>query len=193
MRILLPFIISVDEVLRTRQLLAEAATGLGIDVDSVPVGIMVETPAAVESLDLLAPHIEFISLGTNDLTQYSLAVDRGNARLAHLGDPMHPAMVRLYARVFDVATEAGLDVSVCGNLATDSTGLALLVGLGYRDFSVSPAVIPEIRELAAALSSTILAELVDGLERPERLTTVRDRLHRYLEETVPDEATRLGR
>lgn len=187
LRILLPFITSVDEVTRTREVLDDVASGLGMDPSVVPLGIMVETPAAVETLDLIAPHIDFISLGTNDLAQYALAVDRGNARLADLADPLHPALTRMYARVRSAAAEAGLDITVCGDLATDPVGLALLVGLGYRDFSVAPVAIPEIRELLGTLSAGELSRLCEGLDDRERVGTIRARLEDYLSRAVPFE------
>lgn len=192
LRILIPFVTTVDEVLQTREILEDVATGVGVDPRSVPLGIMIETPAAVETLDLLAEHIDFVSLGTNDLSQYALAVDRGNARLAHLSDPLHPAMLRMYATVHRKATAAGLDISVCGDLASDSLGLAILVGLGYRDFSVAPVVIPENRELLGTLSAGELTDLCSGLEDRERVATVRDRVSAYLERTVPFEIGRLS-
>lgn len=193
MRILLPFVISLEEVLATRELLAEVAADLGRGREDVPLGIMIETPAAVETLDLLSPHVDFASLGTNDLAQYSLAVDRGNARLAHLADPLHPALVRMYHRIRKTASGTGLELGVCGDLASDPIGLALLVGLGYRDFSLAPTSIPEIRELLGTLSAAELAELCDDLDDPERVSTLKRRLAEYLRDTVPFETSRLGR
>lgn len=90
-----------------------------------------------------------------------------------------------------VASEVGLDVSVCGDLAADPLGLALLIGLGYRDFSLAPPSIPEVRELIGMLSASDLSELCDGLDDGEEVAGLRARLKRYLSETVPDEATTL--
>ena len=193
MRILLPFVTSLDEVLRTREILAEVAADVGCGDEDVPLGIMVETPAVVETLDLLAPHIDFVSLGTNDLSQYTLAVDRGNARLAHLADPLHPALVRMYHRIHRAASAGGLDIGVCGDLASNPIGLSVLVGLGYRDFSLAPTSIPEIRELLGTLSATDLAELCEDLEDPERVSTLKPRLGEYLRDTVPFETSRFSR
>jgi len=192
LRILIPFVTTVEEVVRTREILDDVATGVGVDPASVKLGIMVETPAVVETLDLVAPHLDFVSLGTNDLSQYTLAVDRGNARLAHLSDPLHPAMIRLYAAVHARATEADLDIGVCGDLATDPEGLAILVGLGYRDFSVAPMAIPEIRELLGTLSASDLSALCADTDDPERVTSLRARVAAYLDRTVPFETIRLS-
>jgi len=189
LRLLIPFVTSVREVVETREILDEVGRSLSVDAADVSLGVMVETPAATETLDLLAEHIDFIGLGTNDLTQYALAVDRGNARLAHLADPLHPALLRMYRRVQGTAALAGLDTSVCGDLATDPVGLALLVGLGYRDFSVAPLAIPEVRDLLGALSATDLAEICAGIEKPARASTLATRLEAYVEATVPLSAT----
>lgn len=190
MRILVPFVVSEEEILRTREIIQEVQEDLGRE-SAIPLGAMVETPALADTLDLVGRHLDFISLGTNDLTQYALAVDRGNARLQHLSDPLHPAMARSYARIMRVASEVGLDVSVCGDLAADPLGLALLIGLGYRDFSLAPPSIPEVRELIGMLSASDLSELCDGLDDGEEVAGLRARLKRYLSETVPDEATTL--
>lgn len=191
MRILLPFVTSLDEILRTREILADVAVELGHDDVDIPLGIMVETPAAVETLDLLSPYLEFVSLGTNDLAQYTLAVDRGNARLAHLADPLHPALVRMYHRIRRAAAAGGLDLGVCGDLPSQPIGLALLVGLGYRDFSLAPTSIPEVRELLGTLSAAELAELCEDLDDPDRVSTLKRRLGEYLKDTVPFETSRL--
>lgn len=179
LRIMLPFVINLDEILRTRDLLGELAIAVGIH--EVPqLGIMVETPAALETLDLLAPHIEFVSLGTNDLTQYSLAVDRGNAHLAALYDAMHPALVRGYARLARTAAEFGLDLGVCGELASIPLGACLLVGLGYRKLSVSLSALPEISELLRHVSAQDLADVCVGLGDVTEGRQVRARLEEYL-------------
>ncbi len=117
MQILIPFVVSLDEILQTREILEEVIEDLypGGEAPDVPLGVMIETPAVVELLDVLAPHIQFASLGTNDLTQYVLAADRGNMHVSGLSDPLHPALYRQYARVRRVAAAHGLPVSVCGD------------------------------------------------------------------------------
>ncbi|MDH3733144.1 MAG: phosphoenolpyruvate--protein phosphotransferase [Gemmatimonadota bacterium] len=185
LRILIPFVTSLDEVLATRKIVNDVAEGVGVDPASVPLGIMVETPAVVETLDLIAEHIDFVSLGTNDLSQYTLAVDRGNARLAHLSDALHPAMLRLYARVFEQASSSGLEIAVCGDLATDPTGLAVLLGIGYRDFSIAPVSFPEIREFVGTVSAGELAGLCANLGEADRVSRVKDDVIAYLDATIP--------
>lgn len=191
LRLLLPFVTSVEEIRRTRQLLREVtddvnAGASGDEVsDDVPLGVMVETPAAVELLDLLASHVDFLSLGTNDLTQYVLAVDRGNPRLTNRYEPLHPALFRLYRRVRATATEHDLDLSVCGDLATDPVGFAALLGLGYRQFSVSPRGFPVLKEWIRSVDTRELAEICDSLEGVESAGEIRAPLEVYLEAALP--------
>ena len=163
LRLLLPFIISIEEIEQTRALLDRVYAELGDEAPDkrLPLGVMVETPAAVELLDRMAAHVDFASLGTNDLTQYVLAADRGNAKLAGLFDPLHPALVAKYRRVADVCGAAGLDLSVCGELAGEPVGMAVLLGLGYRRFSMSLSTLAEQREVVRNVSASELADLVD--------------------------------
>lgn len=186
LRILVPFVTSVEEIRRTREILNDVIDGLpGWDeARRLQLGVMVETPAIVETIDLISHLIDFVSLGTNDLTQYALAVDRGNARLAHLADPFHPAMIRFYARVQKEASRFGLDIDVCGDLAADSVGLALLLGLGYRDFSLPVSSIPEAREVVRSVSCDELAAICASLEA-EAIVGLRRRLVEYVATAVP--------
>jgi phosphoenolpyruvate-protein kinase (PTS system EI component) len=139
----------VDEVDQTRELVARAAEELRRDgvpaAENVPVGVMIETPAAAMLADQLAERSDFVSVGTNDLTQYTLAVDRGNARLAGRFTPLHPAVVRMLQQVVEAAGRAGREPSVCGEMASDPLSAFLLVGLGYRVFSVAPHALPLMR------------------------------------------------
>ena len=187
LRLLIPFVTSESEILRTKEIVAEAINDTGV-ARHVLLGIMVETPAIADTLDIVARHIDFVSLGTNDLVQYTLAVDRGNARVQHLADPLHPALLRSYRRVFAAAREAGLDIGVCGDMAADPVGLALLLGIGYRDFSLAPALIPEAREAVQLFSANELSRICGGLESPARISRTRRRLRAYLEETIPSDA-----
>lgn len=188
LRILLPFIISEDEIERTRELLDRVYSELGDEgpAEPLPLGIMVETPAAVELLDRMASLVDFVSLGTNDLTQYVLAADRGNAKLAGLFDSMHPALIAKYRRIVRTSRAHGLDLSVCGELAGEPTGIALLLGLGFTRFSMSLATLAEQREVARNVSVEDLAGLVGDAEWKDG-ATCRAALSEYLaEQGVPD-------
>jgi phosphotransferase system enzyme I (PtsI) len=193
LRLLIPFVSTVEEMRRSRDILSEVYSSLGLTASGVriPLGVMVETPAAVETLDLLAPYVDFVSLGTNDLTQYVLAADRGNAKVGKLYDPLHPALVRMYRRVVKESARYGLDLSVCGELSGDPLGVAALLGLGYRKFSVSVRGLPEIRELIRNVSAKELGKLMRKLDRVESGDEVRRALAHYLAArgVLPEQST----
>ncbi len=151
LKLMIPLVTTIEEVEGVRALVAEEAAGLrreGVEAAaSVPVGVMIETPAAVLIADRLAAVSDFLSVGTNDLVQYTLAVDRGNARLAARFDPHHPAILRSLAEVRAAGAAAGIEVSVCGEMASDPISVFLLVGLGYRVLSVAAPSLPVVRWL----------------------------------------------
>jgi phosphocarrier protein FPr len=148
-----PMIAVRSEVEQALALLVEAAQELARasipHADKVPTGIMVEVPAAAETPDLLAPAVDFFSIGTNDLTQYTFAADRGNARVAGLGDPLHPAVLRQISRVIEAAHARGRWVGLCGELAGQPEAIPVLLGLGLDEFSMSAASIPTAKEILA--------------------------------------------
>ena len=176
LHLMLPLITTVHEVEQSREIIAEEARALqkaGIRAaPSIPVGVMVETPAAVLMADRLAEVSAFFSVGTNDLTQYTMAVDRGNARLANRFTPHDPCIVRQLKHVLEVGKAAGLAVSVCGEMASEPLSAVLLLGLGYDCLSVSPPALPLVkwvvrsvpeasagRAAAAALTASNAAEV----------------------------------
>jgi phosphoenolpyruvate-protein phosphotransferase (PTS system enzyme I) len=144
-RVLLPFVTTAAEVDAARARLERARDGLaeeGIATPRVLLGAMIEVPAAALTADLLAGHADFLALGTNDLAQYLLAADRTDARVTGLGQPFHPALLRMLKALPRLAARHGLPLSVCGELASDPVLLALLLGFGVRDFSMTPAALP---------------------------------------------------
>ncbi len=149
--LMIPLVTRLDEVERTRAFVAEEAEGLrksGVEAAaSVPVGVMVETPAAAVMADRLAEISDFLSVGTNDLTQYTLVVDRGNARLADRFTPHDPSVLRLLKLVAEAARAAGKPASVCGEMASEPLSAFLLLGLGYDTLSVAPPALPLIKWL----------------------------------------------
>ena len=150
-RIMLPLVNDVDEVLRVRALLKEeedrlTADGLAFN-PGYKLGLLIETPAAALDAVELARHADFFSIGTNDLVQYTLAVDRNNTRLAHLFNPFHPAVIRQLHQVSRVARAAGIEVSVCGELAANPLGAFLLLGLEIHSLSVAWPSLPEIKKV----------------------------------------------
>jgi phosphotransferase system enzyme I (PtsI) len=148
-QLMLPLVTTVQEVRDTLEIVAEEARALSKagtrSAGSIPVGVMIETPAAVLMADRLAEVSAFFSVGTNDLTQYTMAVDRGNARLANRFNPHDPSIVRQLHRVVEVGRAAGLPVSVCGEMASEPLSAILLLGLGYDCLSVSPPALPLVK------------------------------------------------
>jgi phosphotransferase system enzyme I (PtsI) len=149
LHLMLPLVTTVHEVEEAKEIVMEESRALqkaGIRAaPSVPVGVMVETPAAVLMADRLAEVSAFFSVGTNDLTQYTMAVDRGNARLANRFTPHDPSIVRQLQHVLQVGKAAGLPVSVCGEMASEPLSAVLLLGLGYDCLSVSPPALPLVK------------------------------------------------
>jgi phosphocarrier protein FPr/phosphocarrier protein len=154
-RIMLPMVASVGEIQAVRALLSDAAAALGRPLP--PLGVMVETPAAAATTDLIAPHVDFISVGTNDLAQYVLAMDRGNPALAAEVDALHPAVLRLIRMAAQGA--GGLPVGVCGGLASDPAAVPILIGLGVTELSVTPARVAATKAELRALDLTACREL----------------------------------
>jgi phosphotransferase system enzyme I (PtsI) len=148
-QLMLPLVTTVQEVHEAREMVMQEAQALAeagvAAASSVPVGVMIETPAAVLMADRLAEVSAFFSVGTNDLTQYTMAVDRGNARLASRFTPHDPSIVRQLQRVLDVGQAAGLPVSVCGEMASEPLSAVLLLGMGYQRLSVSPPALPLVK------------------------------------------------
>lgn len=154
--LMIPLVTRLAEVQRTRELVAEEGSLLAREgvraAATVPVGVMVETPAAAVLADRFAAESDFLSVGTNDLTQYTLVVDRGNARLAERFTPHDPSVLRLLKQIADAACAARKPASVCGEMASDPLSAFLLIGLGYETLSVAPPALPRIRWLVRQLS-----------------------------------------
>ena len=151
LQLMIPLVTRLDEVERTREMMKEEAVRLaqaGIPAaQSVPLGVMVETPAAAVLADRLVEVSDFLSVGTNDLTQYTLVVDRGNARLADRFTPHDPSVLRLLKVVAEAARAANKPASVCGEMASEPLSAFLLLGLGYETLSVAPPALPFIKWL----------------------------------------------
>jgi len=174
LRIMFPFVSSVEQVRRARAMVVEAATDLGRrgeQVPHVPIGVMIEIPAAAYTADLLAREVDFFTIGTNDLIQYCLAVDRADERVSPLYEPLHPAILRMILMVRRAATRQRIPVSLCGEMASDPALLTLLVGLGLTEFSMTPGAIPAAKQVLAELRSDELRALA---RRILRLATVDD-------------------
>lgn len=156
-RIILPMVTSAAEVIAAREVLQLAWQELTAEGAKLPrqlpqVGTMIEVPAAALSADSLAKVSDFFALGTNDLVQYAIAIDRGNDMVAHLYDPLHPAVLRLIHFTLEAARRAGIPVSICGEMGADPRFTELLIGLGIREISVGAASVPRVKRRIRELS-----------------------------------------
>ncbi|HWH50408.1 MAG TPA: phosphoenolpyruvate--protein phosphotransferase [Gemmatimonadaceae bacterium] len=155
-RIMLPLVVTVDEVRAARALLDQAARDLAARGAAfrrdVPLGVMIETPAAAVACDTFVDDVAFFSIGTNDLVQYTLAVDRGNANLATRFTPLHPAVLKLIRRTIFTAHQHSLEVAVCGEMASQPLMAFALIGLGVRQLSVAPRSVPLVKRIVRSIS-----------------------------------------
>jgi phosphotransferase system enzyme I (PtsI) len=174
-RIMLPLVVTVDEVREARALLELSAAELrerGVPHRAdVPLGVMIETPAAALAADSFVDDVAFFSIGTNDLVQYTLAVDRGNAQLAPRFTSLHPAVLRLIRHVARVGHEHGLDVCVCGEMASQPLMAYALMGLGLRQLSVSPRSVSAVKRIVRGVH---LGRAREAAEAATRLGTARE-------------------
>ena len=177
-RILLPMITEVDELLHIRSRLDALRVELGLS-QRPELGVMIEVPAAALMAEQLAEHADFLSIGTNDLSQYTLAMDRDHAGLASRVDALHPALLRLIAHTCAGAAKHGRWVGVCGALASDPLATPVLIGLGVRELSVSPLQIGEIKARVRELDAGMCQTLSQKLLNMSNARTVREACHQY--------------
>jgi phosphotransferase system enzyme I (PtsI) len=180
LRIMFPFVSGVEQLRQARQMVADATAELvrrGVGVPPVPIGVMIEIPAAAYTADLLAREVDFFTIGTNDLIQYCLAVDRADERVSSLYEPLHPAILRMIVMVRRAAARQRIPVSLCGEMASDPALLTLLVGLGLTEFSMTPGAIAVAKQVLAEVKRDDLRALA---RRILRLPTVDDIEHELL-------------
>jgi phosphotransferase system enzyme I (PtsI) len=183
LRVMFPFVSSVDELRAARTAMARAAETLrerGIDAPRVPTGVMIEVPSAALTADLLAAEADFFAIGTNDLIQYCLAVDRTDDRVSRLYEPLHPAILRLLRGVARAGRRRRIRVSVCGEMAADPVLLTLLVGLGITEFSMSPTAIPLAKQVLSELNAADAARVASRALRAPTAADVERELIAFL-------------
>ena len=187
-KLMYPMISGLPELLDANRLLEECKHELkerGHDFDSkIEVGSMIEIPSATSIVDLLSKHCHFFSIGTNDLIQYMLAVDRVNDSIAHLYEPNHPAVVRTIKKVINDAHDKGLPVSICGEMASDPIYAILLIGLGADELSVTTSLIPEIKYLIRKLKKADTIKLADEILKMENTKEIYNTLRNYYQQLM---------
>ena len=188
-RIMLPMITDQGQIIRVREMLeriTEELDSQGTKRGGIPpLGIMVETPAAVIGIDLLLPHADFVSIGSNDLTQYTLAVDRGSPYVSRLFDSFHPAVIRQMEMVARKCRETGKWVGICGQMASEPLAIPLLLGFGVNEFSVPITLIPDVKEMIRATDLEEAAELAAKSLTKSTAGEIRDFVLEYVDSRYP--------
>ena len=189
-KIMFPMISGVAEIHACKEIIRDVQRELdaeGIAYDpNIPIGVMIETPAAVIIAPLLAQEVDFFSIGTNDLIQYFLAVDRGNEHVAYLYDPMHPAILRALKMTCDAANAAGIDVSICGEVAGEPLYVLILVGLGFHELSMNPACVPRVKRVLRQVSRADGEQLVEKLLTLATSTEVSSAVEQEMRTRLPE-------
>jgi phosphotransferase system enzyme I (PtsI) len=191
-RLMFPMITGLTELMKSKAALEKARKELkaeGIHFDpNMPVGVMIETPSAVLVADALALEADFFSVGTNDLIQYALAIDRVNERVAHLYEPAHPAILRMLKMITDSADNAGIRLSICGELAGDLSLALIVIGLGVRELSMVATTIPEVKKLIRTVSLKDVEQLATKALGLSTADAVRTEIRVSVEQLVPNYA-----
>jgi phosphotransferase system enzyme I (PtsI) len=190
-KIMFPMISGMDEIRRARKMLEEAkdelrAEDIPFDAD-IEVGVMIEVPSAAIIADLIVKEVDFISIGTNDLLQYALAIDRVNEHVAYLYEPFHPAVLRMIKAVADAGNEAGVSVGVCGEVAGDPEYALILLGFGVGTLSMNAFSILKVKRLLRSVSYAEAKGICDEILKFDTATEVESYVSRMLPELYTDE------
>ncbi len=188
-KIMFPMISGYEELKRVLKVWENTKNELrnaGVSFDEdMEVGIMIEVPSAVVMADKLAREVDFFSIGTNDLIQYTLAVDRVNEKIAYLYDPLHPAVIRLIDQVIQIGHANNIWVGMCGEMAGDPFSVPILLGLGLDEFSVSPVMVPEIKKIIISLKLAQARRLARTILQFDSADRIREEVKKLLRLTVP--------
>jgi len=189
LRVVLPLISTITELREAKRIIAEVKSEMadaGIEHNaSLPVGVMIEVPAAALMAELFAREADFLSIGTNDLTQYLLAVDRANENVAHLYQPLHPAVLRTIAHLGRTAQAAEVPLELCGEMAADPVQAVALIGLGIRVLSLAPGSIPQVKNAVRSVEMTSLTDLMSRALKLSSASEVKELLEKELPRQAP--------
>ena len=193
-RILFPLVSGRMEIVQAKQYMKDVmeelqAEGVAFD-EKIPLGIMIEVPTAVMVADILAREVDFFSIGTNDLIQYSLAIDRVNERVAHLYEPLHPAILRMIHRTVEAAHDSGIEAALCGEMAGEPMYVPIMLGFGLDELSMNPMVVPRIKRMVRGVTQEECRKLVRELLDIDTAMGIRKRLVTFLSRRFPDEFDR---
>jgi phosphotransferase system enzyme I (PtsI) len=190
-RIMFPMISGVEEIREAKKIFCEVKADLlsrGIPVGKdIEIGVMIEVPSAVIIADELAKEVDFFSIGTNDLIQYALAIDRINERVTYLYEPLHPAVLRLIKTVVDVGHTAGIRVAMCGEMAGEPTYIMILLGLEIDELSMNPLAIPRVKKIIRGSSLKESRELLDKVMTLSSASEIREYVRNYMSKRFPEE------
>ncbi len=189
LKIMYPMVSDVDELRRANDLLRDVCRDVASEAGheaALEIGVMIETPAAAMCVDVIAPHVGFMSIGSNDLIQYAMAADRGNNRVSYLYQPTHPAILRLIKIAVDAADAANVPMGICGEMAGDPVLTPLLIGLGITDLSMVAAAIPMVKAVVQAVRMSEARDLVAAALRCRSSDEVLRQCRDWLRQNVPD-------
>ena len=190
LKLMYPMISSVSEVIKANAILAEVKEELSREeiphAEDFEVGVMIEVPSAALTVDILAKEVDFFSIGTNDLIQYTLAVERGNDKIAHLYQPCHPAVLRLVKGVVEEGHRNNIWVGLCGEMAADPAMCLILLGMGLDEISASPAVVPKIKKVIRNLSDRDARDFVEEVMRYTSPADIEARAREMVRSVVPE-------
>lgn len=182
-RMMFPMITTVEEIRRVNRMVWQVIRDLeneGVPYKRVKTGMMVEVPAAAVTIDYMLPHVDFVSIGTNDLIQYLTAADRDNPRVAHLCEPLNPAVLRILKHVIEACNNRNVPVTVCGEMAGRPRCVLTLLSFGLRSFSMSPAFVPIVKELVHSVSTSEVKEIAAEVLKRRSAKTIREYLNQRL-------------
>ncbi len=188
-RVMFPMITALEEIHRVRKMVRRACRQLeaeGKPYRAVPLGMMLEVPAAAIAIDMILHSVDFVSIGSNDLVQYLMAADRDNPKVSHLCQPLAPPVLRLLTRIVQTCREAGKPLTLCGEMAGQPRAFVLLLGMGLRSFSMSPAFLPSMKDLASHLTVAHAEQVLQRALRIKTTSRVRQFMREQLQEIAPN-------